>query len=167
MMDCKDLATPMASNLKLLSDASLESVDAMIYRQMIGSLMYLTNMRPDIFFPVNTLIHYLTDPRSVHLTAAKHILRYLKGTVDYGLKYEVNQKINLEGYVDLDWAGSSIYRKSTLGCYFSIGSSVISWFSRKKSHVALSTAKEKYATACLAICEAVWLRKLLSNLFDL
>ena len=55
MMDCKDLTTPMASNLKLLSDASSESVDAIMYRQMIGSLMYLMNTRPDIFFSVNTL----------------------------------------------------------------------------------------------------------------
>ena len=71
-----------------------ESVDAMMYHQMIGSLMYLTNMRPEICFVVNTLSQYLTDPRSVHLIAAKHILRYLKGTIDYGLKYiEVNQKI--------------------------------------------------------------------------
>ena len=74
------MATPMASNLKLLSDASSETVDATMYRQMIGSLMYLTNTRPDICFDVNTLSQYLTDPRSVHLIAAKHILRYLKGT---------------------------------------------------------------------------------------
>ena len=76
MMDC--MTTPMASNLKLLSDASSKSVDATMYRQMIGSLMYLTNMRPDICFAVNTLSQYLTDPRSVHLIAAKHMLRYLR-----------------------------------------------------------------------------------------
>ena len=73
MMDCKAMTTPMASNLKLLSDATM-------YRQMIGSLMYLTNMRPDIFFAVNTLSQFLTDPRHVHLIATKHIMRYLKGT---------------------------------------------------------------------------------------
>ena len=55
MMDCKAMTTPMASNLKLLSDASSELVDATMYRQMIGSLMYLVNTRPDIFFSVNTL----------------------------------------------------------------------------------------------------------------
>ena len=60
------------------------------------------NMRPDIFFVVNTLSQFLTYQRHVHLIAAKHILRYLKGIVDYGLKYEANQKINLEGYVDTD-----------------------------------------------------------------
>ena len=83
MMDCKALATPKASNLKLLSVASSESVDATMYCQMIGSLMYL---RPDICFGVNTLRH-------VHLMVAKHVVRYLKGTVDYGIKYEANQKI--------------------------------------------------------------------------
>ena len=94
------MATPMASNLKLLNDVSSETVDAMLYRQMIGSLMYLMNMKPDICFVVNTLSQFLTDPRNVHLIAANHIMRYLRGTVDYGLKYDANQRINLEGYVD-------------------------------------------------------------------
>ena len=92
MMDCKTMATPMASNLKLLSDASSESVDATMYCQMIGSLMYLTNMRPYICFAMNTLSQFLTDPRNVHLISSKHILRYLRGTIDYGLKYDANQK---------------------------------------------------------------------------
>ena len=97
-MDC--MTTPMAPNMKLLSDASSEMVDTTMYHQMIGSLMYT---RPEICFAVNTLSQYLTHLRSVHLIVAKHILRYLKGTIDYGLKYDVNQKINLEGYVDSDW----------------------------------------------------------------
>ena len=113
MMDCKDMATPMASNLKLLSVASSETVDATMYHQMIGSLMYLMNTRLDICFAVNTLSQFLTDPRQVHLIAAKHILRYLKGTGYYGLKYEENKKINLEGYVDPYWAASAIDKKST------------------------------------------------------
>ena len=125
MMDCKAMATPMALNLKLLSVASSKMVDAMMYCHMIGSLMYLTNTRPDIFFAGNTLSQFLTNPRHVHLIAAKHILRYLRGTVDYGLKYEVNQKINLEGYVDSDWEASAIDRKSTSECCFSMGSCVI------------------------------------------
>ena len=94
------MTIPMASNLKLLSVASSETVDATMYRQMICSLMYLTNTRPDICFAVNTLSQFLTDPRNVHLIAANLILRYLRGTVDYGLKYQANQKINLEGYVE-------------------------------------------------------------------
>ena len=118
------------------------------------------NMRPDICFVVNTLRH-------VHLMVAKHAVRYLKGIVDYGLKYEANQKTNLEGYVDSYWVGSAINRKSNSGCCFSMGSCVISWFSKKQSYVALSIAKAEYVTACLASCEAVWLRKLQSDLFDL
>ena len=90
-----------------------------------------------------------------------------KGTVDYGLKYDTNQKINLEGYVDSDWVGSAIDRKITSGCCFSMGSGVISWFSRKQSCVAPSTVEAKYVTACSASCDALWLRKLLSDLFDL
>ena len=116
MMDCKIMPTHMASNLKLLNDASSESVDATMYHQMIGSLMYLTNTRPDICFAVNTLSQFLKYPRNVHLIAAKHVLRYLRGTIDYGLKYEANQKIILEGYDS----------KRTSGCCFSMGSGVIS-----------------------------------------
>ena len=144
--------------MKLLSNASLETVDA---------TMYLTNTRPDICFVVNTLSQFLIDRRHVYLIVAKHILRYLKGTVDYGLKYKVDQKINLEGYVDSDWASSAIDRKSTSGCCFSMGLGVISWSSRKQSSVALSTTEAEYVVACLASCEVVWLRKLLSDLFDL
>ena len=109
----------------------------------------------------------MTDPRHVHLTTAKHILRYLKGTVDYGLKYDANQKINLEGYVDSYWVGSAINRKSTSGFCLSMGSGVISWLSKKQSCVALSTAEAEYFIACSASYEAVWLQKLLSNIFDL
>ena len=76
-------------------DASSEVVDATMYHQMIGSFMYLMNTRPYIFFTVNTLSQYLIDSRHVYLIVAKHIVRYLKGTVDYGIKYEVNKKINL------------------------------------------------------------------------
>ena len=76
------------------------------------------------------------------MIAGKHILRYLRGTVYYGLKYDVNQRINLEGYVDSDWEGSAIDRKNTSGCFFSMGSGVISWFSRKQSCMALSKLKK-------------------------
>ena len=85
MMDCKAITTHMASNLNLLRDASSKVVDATMYHQMIGSFMYLTNTRPDIFFDVNTLSQFLTDPRHVHLITAKHILRYLRVQLIMGL----------------------------------------------------------------------------------
>ena len=72
-----------------------------------------------------------------------HVVRYLKGIVEYGIKYAVNQNTNLEGYVDLDWAGSAIDRKSTLGCCFSMRSGVISCFSRKESCMTLRTTEKK------------------------
>ena len=111
-------------------------IDATMYCQMIGSLMYLTNTRVDICFALNTLRH-------VHLMVVKHAMRYLNGTFEYGLKYEVSQKINLEGYVDLYWEGSAIDRKSTSRCYFNMGSSVIFWFRRMESCMVLSTSEEK------------------------
>jgi hypothetical protein len=160
MMDCKSMPTPMVTNLKLLSDTSSEIVDVTMYRQMIGSLMYLTNTRPDICFAVNTLSQYMVEPRRVHLVAAKHVLRYLKGTIDYGLRYVSDHKISLQGYTDSDWAGSVTDRKSTSGCCFSLGSAMISWFSRKQTSVALSTTEAEYIAACSASSEAVWLQKL-------
>ena len=117
-------------------------------------------MRPNNCFVVNTLIH-------LHLMVAKHAVRYLKGIFEYGLKYDTNLKINLEGYVDSYWAGSAIDRKSTSGCCFSMRSGMISWFSKKMSYVALSTAEAEYVAVFSASYEAVWLRKLLSDLFDL
>ena len=90
----------------------------------------------------------MTDLRHVHLIAAKHVLRYLKGIVDYRLKYDANKKINLHGYVDSYRAGSVTNKKSTSSCCFSLGFGMISWFSRKQSCVALSTTEAKYVTAC-------------------
>ena len=83
---------------------------------MIGSLMYLEKMIPDICFAVNNLSQFLTDLRHVHFIVENHILRYLKGTVGYGLKYKENQKINMVGYVYLDWPRNAIDRKRNSGC---------------------------------------------------
>ena len=88
-MDYKAMNTPMASNMNLLTDDSSESVDATMYRQMICSLMCFTNMRPHICFAVNNVSQFLMDPRHAHLVA-KHVVRCLKGTVEYGLKYNTN-----------------------------------------------------------------------------
>ena len=167
MMDCKSMTTPMTTNLKLLGDTTSETVDATLYRQMIGSLMYLTNTRPDICFAVNTLSQYMVDPRHVHLIAVKHVLRYLKGTIDYGLRYDANCEFGLVGYTDSNWAGSVIDQKSTSGCCFSLGSAVIAWCSRKQTSVALSTTEAEYIAACSASSEAVSLQKMLSGLFVL
>ena len=81
------MTTPMETNLKLLSDDPPELVDMTQYRQIIGSLMYMMNTRPDICFAVNTLSQYLVKPRRVHLIAANYVMMYIKGTIDFGLYY--------------------------------------------------------------------------------
>jgi hypothetical protein len=83
--------------------------------------MYLTNSRPDIYFDVNILSQYLVEPRRVHLVAAKHVMRYLKGTLDFGICYNGDHNFRLIGYIDSNWARSVSDRKSTSGCCFSLG----------------------------------------------
>ena len=102
MMECKAMATPMESNLKLLRYSSSEMVDGTMYRQIICSLMILTITRPDTCFFVNNLVQFLRYLRHSDLVA-KNAVRYLKGTIEYGLKIEKNQKTNWHGYVDYDW----------------------------------------------------------------
>ena len=93
--------------------------------------MYLVNTRPNICFVMNTLSQYMVEPRSVHMVGEKHILRYVVGTVDFGLDYVRGYGVSLVGYTDSDWAGCAADRKSTSGCYFSLGSGLVSWFNRK------------------------------------
>jgi hypothetical protein len=88
--------------------------------------MYLTNTRPDICFAVNSLSQFLVKPRRVHLVVAKYVMRYLKGTMDYGLSYDGDHDFTFSGYTDVDWAESIAGRKNTYGCCFSLGSSMIS-----------------------------------------
>ena len=112
-MDCQAMTTPMTTNLKLLNDESSKIVDVTLYRKIIGSLMYLNNTRPDICFAVNMLSQYMVNPRHIHLIGAKHVMRYLKGTLDYGLRYPSNGDIKLHGYAQSDQGGSAKDRKST------------------------------------------------------
>jgi len=81
----------------------------------------------------------MVEPRQEHWVAAKHVLRYLRGTMEYGLRYLGYGEVKLQGYIDSDWAGSAIDRKSTSGCSFSLGSAMISLFRMKYTFVALSS----------------------------
>ena len=85
--------------------------------------------------------------------------------MEYGLDYRKGDGVRLAGQTDSDWAGCASDRKSTSGCYFGLGSAVVSWFSRKQQSVALSSAEAEYMAASLASCEAIWLRKMLFGLF--
>ena len=121
MLDCKAMNTLMVTNLNLMNDESSERADVTLYRQIISSLMDLTYTRPYICFVVNTLIQYMVKPIHVRLIEAKHVMRYLKGTLDCGLTYAVDREFRLCGYTDSNWVGSSKDRKSTSGCCFSLG----------------------------------------------
>ena len=112
--------------------------------------MYLTNTRLDVCLVVNTLSQYLVQPRRVHQIAAKHVMRYLKGTIDFGLYYDGNHDYRLYGYTGADWAGSISDRKITSGRCFCLGSVMSSWFSRKQSIVFLRTTKVEYIADCSA-----------------
>ena len=138
-MDCKSMAKPMGTKQKLLSNKSSQLVDMTEYRQIIGSFMYLTNTRTNICFVVNTLSWYLVKPRRVHRIATKHVMRYLKGTIDFILYQNRDHGYRLYGYTNLDWEGCAAERKSTSGGCYCLGSTMISWFSKKHSSVSLST----------------------------
>ena len=108
----------------------------------------------------------MVDPRRVHWTTAKHILCYIRGTIEYGLVYEHKGSVQLASFTDADWTGCVEDRKSTLGCFFNIGLGYSSWFSKKQKSVALSLTEAEYMAANLATCEGMWLRKLLSGLSE-
>jgi hypothetical protein len=165
MTDCRPMSTPLVTNWRKIDASDSKTVDPTVYRQLIGSLMYLVNTRPDINFAVNSLSQFMVDPQRVHWIVVKHVLRYLSGTVEYGLLYERSGGVRLAGFTDVDWAGCAEDKKSTSGCCFSIGSGIISWFNRKQRSVALSSVEAEYMVASLAACEALWLRKLLLGLF--
>ena len=110
MLDCKSMSTPMVFNLKNLHESYSGSylVDPTMYKQLIGSLMYMIHTRPDICFAVSALSQFMSELRHRHWVASKHVLKYLRGFVAFGLRYTSSGGVLLHGYVDLDWDGSSV-----------------------------------------------------------
>eukprot|EP00253_Pinus_taeda_P002362 PITA_02362 len=107
----------------------------------------------------------MVQPTKLFWKAAKHVLRYLRGTSQYGLWYKRTEGVKLQGFTDADWAGSPSDQKSTLGGIFNLGSAAVSWYSRKQRSVALSLAEAEYMAASQETCEAVWMRKILVGFF--
>lgn len=119
MDNCSSVKVPMAFGYNIYVDPSGESVDHKTYRGVIGSLMYLTASRPDIVFATSVYARYQADPKVSHMTAAKQILRYLKGSKSLGLWYPASNDFNLQAFTDADHAGCKLDRKSTSGgCQF-------------------------------------------------
>ena len=129
--------------------------------------MYLTNTKPNICFAVNTLSQYLVQPIRVHLVAAKHVMRYLKGTIEFGLYYDGSHEYILYGYTDAYWDESILDRKSTLGRCFCLGSAMSSWFSRKQSSVSHSMVEVEYIADCSTKLWSHMASKFDFRLFDL
>ena len=122
MEDCKPMAILLVSHWRKI-DASLSNrFDPTLYCQLIGSLMCLVNTRPCIIFVINSLSEFMVDPRRVHWMVAKHILRYVIGTMEYGLVYERRGSVLLEGFTDVNWERGVKDQKSTSSCCFRIGS---------------------------------------------
>jgi hypothetical protein len=94
----------------------------------------------------------------VHWIGAKYVLRYIAGSIDYGLDYVRGDGLSLVGYTDSDWAGCAIDKKSTSGCCFGLGSRLVSWFNRKQKSVALSSTEAEYMAASQSSCEAILLK---------
>ena len=157
MSDCKPMTTPMGTTTALDADEDGEPVDQKEYRSMIGSLLYLTATRPDIQFSVCLCARFQASPRTSHRQAVKRIFRYLKFTPELGLWYSASSSLLLHGFSDADFAGCRLDRKSTSGqCQF-LGSSLVSWSSRKQSSVAQSTTEAEYVAAASCCSQLLWI----------
>ncbi|GJX52992.1 putative ribonuclease H-like domain-containing protein [Tanacetum coccineum] len=156
--DVKTASTPMETQKPLLKDEDGEEVDVHLYRSMIGSLMYLTSLRPDIMFAVCACARYQVNPKVSHLHAVKRIFRYLKGQPKLGLWYPKDSPFDLVAYTDSDYAGASLDRKSTTGgCQF-LGCRLISWQCKKQTVVANSTTEAEYVAASSCCGQVLWIQ---------
>ena len=138
--------------LKLSKEDCSKNVNLTLYKSMVGSLMYLTATRPDVMYVVSLISRFMETPKETHWQEAKRILRYVNGMKEYGVIYSSTDDFKLIGYTDSDWAGSVDDRKSTLGYVFHLGSGAISWASKKKPIVYLSTAKVEYVVVTPTPC---------------
>jgi hypothetical protein len=133
------------------------------YRHIVGALQYVTLTRPNIAYSVNQLCQHMYSPTSTHLTAAKKVLRYLKGSVDYGLQYH-KCPLAITTYCDSDWTRNLDDRRSTTGFGIYLGSNLISWLAKKQHTVSRSSIEAKYRALSLATVEMFWLRMLFKEL---
>lgn len=157
MKDCNSVSTPTEFGLKLTRNGSGKKVDPTLYKQIVGSLMYLTSTRPDIMYAVSLISRYMENPTEVHLLAAKRIFRYLKGTADFGIWYKKVGDSSLFGFSDSDYAGDLDDRKSTSGFVFIMGSGAVSWSTKKQQIVTLSTTEAEFVAAASSSCQGIWL----------
>ena len=129
---------PIEQNLKLNLTDGDKLHDPTRYRRLVGRLIYLTVTRPNIVYSVRTLSQFMHEPRKPHWDAAMRVLRYIKGTPGQGLLLPSSNNLRLKAYCDSDWGGCRITRRSVSGYCIFLGTSVISWKSKKQTNVSRS-----------------------------
>ncbi|XP_045810869.1 secreted RxLR effector protein 161-like [Trifolium pratense] len=138
-----------------------------MFRQIVGSLRYVCNSRPDICYAVSVISRFMHDPRKPHMIAAKRILRYLKGTLELGLLFPIGTSSagsTLIGYSDSDWCGDITDRRSTSGYVFKFNNAAISWCTKKQAVTALSSCEAEYIAGTFAACQAIWLNSVMKEI---
>jgi hypothetical protein len=157
MTDAHSTKVPLNSSLPLLKATPLDKrADLKLYQEIIGSLNHLAVFsRPDISNAISQLSQFLQDPMKTHMKAARHILRYLKGTRHFCITYGGAEQFRIIGFSDANWGGDKNDRKSTTGYVFMINNGAVSWVSHKQSTVAVSTIKAEYMTLSDASREAI------------
>lgn len=164
MDKCNPVGTPIEHKAKPSKHDGGEAVDSTQFKSLVGSLRYLTCTRPDILFAVGLISRFMEEPTTKHLEIAKRILRYIKGTVDYGMFYSTSEDFKLVGYSDSDWAGDKDDGRSTTGFIFFLGNNAFTWSSKKQPIVTLSSCEAEYVAATSCVCHAIWLRSMLKEL---
>ncbi|KAK2354629.1 putative mitochondrial protein [Trifolium repens] len=163
LLAAKPVSTPMQPQLQLQKSSRNALSDPTTYRRLVGRLLYLTHSRPEIAYAVRKLSQFLDSPTDTHMLAALHVLKFLKNSPGQGLFFKANSTLLLQGYSDSDWGACLDTRRSTTGfCYF-LGSSLISWKSKKQNVISRSSSEAEYRALAQATCEGQWLLYLLKD----
>ncbi|XP_068323258.1 uncharacterized mitochondrial protein AtMg00810-like [Pyrus communis] len=163
MVQCKPCITPCHPNQKLLNHGSSLYSDPTHYRSIVGALQYLTFTRPDIAYSVSQVCQFMHTPLESHFGAVKQILRYLRGTMDWGVCFRP-EDLDIQAYTDADWAGDPNDRRSTTGFVVFLGSNPISWSSKKQHTVSRSSTEVEYRAMATTTAEIIWIQQLLKDL---
>ncbi|XP_047949217.1 uncharacterized mitochondrial protein AtMg00810-like [Salvia hispanica] len=163
MSEAKPCPTPMVSDLKLSKVEGEPTIDGKLYRSVVGSLQYATITRPELSFSVNKVSQYMACPLDTHWRAVKRILRYLSGTIDYGLHVKASN-FKISGFSDSDWASDIDDRRSTTGYCVYFGDNLISWCAKKQKVVSRSSTEAEYRSLAHTVSEITWITSLLQEL---
>ncbi|KAJ0714765.1 putative RNA-directed DNA polymerase [Helianthus annuus] len=164
MTDCKPCSTPVDLSSKLSASDGTLFHDPTLYRSLAGALQYLTFTRPDISYAVQQVCLFMHEPRDPHYAFLKRILRYLQGTVTYGIRLTKSTSHSLVAYSDADWGGCPDSRRSTSGYCVFLGDNLVSWSSKRQPTISRSSAEAEYRGVANAVAEATWIRNLLLEL---